>query len=181
MIKCPFCESEIPVPADGKLPINYECPFCGRPVGDITDSHIDTAQELPFITLIHIASGKSLDISIGRSYILGRESYGREILQDRKFSRKHCLIETSIESISICDLGSLNGTYVNGKRIFDKVELSGDERITIADEVFLLKKFQPPKQKVKTDGSAPINICPNCGYQDYEGLPRCPECGFGWM
>lgn len=181
MIKCKFCDRELPIPVDGKLPPNFECPFCGRPVEGNTDTPIETAQASPFISLIHLASGESLDIPIGRSYILGRESFGREIFKDCKFSRKHCLIETSIDDIFICDLGSLNGTYVNGKRIFHKVKLVGDERITFADEVFLIKKFQPANEKVNTEDSKPINICPNCGYQDYKGLPRCPECGFGWM
>ena len=32
-------------------------------------------------------------------------------------SRHHCLLEITPPALRICDLGSLNGTYVNGKKI----------------------------------------------------------------
>ncbi len=35
----------------------------------------------------------------------------------RNVSRHHCLIEVAPPDAWVCDLGSLNGTYVNGERI----------------------------------------------------------------
>jgi pSer/pThr/pTyr-binding forkhead associated (FHA) protein len=43
-----------------------------------------------------------------------------QLLRDcgpRDISRKHCLLETNEGTVSIRDLGSMHGTYVNGEKI----------------------------------------------------------------
>lgn len=71
---------------------------------------------------ISIGRGKSCDI----------------VLNDKKASRKNAIIRRAGLAFSIKDLGSANGTYVNGVRI-DEQELTGDELIRIGDVEFEFK------------------------------------------
>jgi hypothetical protein len=47
-------------------------------------------------------------------------------LKDRHISHYHALVTVSEDSISICDLGSTNGIFVNGERITTSELLTGD-------------------------------------------------------
>ncbi len=66
---------------------------------------------------------------------VGRGSGCDVILNDKKASRKHAIIRRSGLSFVIKDLGSANGTFVNGIKI-EEQELSGDDSITIGDVSF---------------------------------------------
>lgn len=48
-------------------------------------------------------------------------------------SRHHCLLEIAPPALRIRDMGSLNGTYVNGKKIGQR-SASQEEESTLADE-----------------------------------------------
>jgi len=49
--------------------------------------------------------------------VVGRTQDARVLLTDRTISRRHALITIDGDELSITDLGSKNGTYVNGERI----------------------------------------------------------------
>lgn len=51
-----------------------------------------------------------------RVTLIGR-AYGDIMLQDSEVSRKHCQVEIRPEGAYLTDLGSTNGTYVDGKAI----------------------------------------------------------------
>lgn len=69
-------------------------------------------------------------------------------------SRKHCQLNQSNNALEIRDLGSRNGTYLNGKRITEAGVKPGDY-ITIGPLTFLLQidgkpeKIIPPKPPAK--------------------------------
>jgi hypothetical protein len=72
--------------------------------------------------------------SAGSRFLLdsAQESVGRHpessiFLDDISVSRKHAMLSREVHGFSIADIGSLNGTYVNGDRV-EKIDLhSGDE------------------------------------------------------
>lgn len=179
MPKCSFCDCEIPLPTSGNT-LETECPRCGRPVELRPENLLQTSSAPATIILAGMISGKILELPINQSLVLGRENYGSDIFQDRKFSRKHCLIETNPQALSICDLGSMNGTFVNGVRIAATTTLKNEDTIMIADETFILKINTPAAPEAQPEAPGFVHVCANCGYQDSEGLPRCPECGFGF-
>ena len=82
-------------------------------------------------------SGRVITLSAGGTHLLGRE--GADIpLDDEKISRKHA--EISIlgpEAYFLRDLASTNGTFLNGKRIHERVPLHHEDRIRIGDTVML--------------------------------------------
>src|SRR5262249_3137278 len=64
--------------------------------------------------------------------VIGRVQSCDIVLTDKKTSRKHTSIVRNGLYFKVCDLGSANGTYVNGQKISEH-ELSGDDVIRIGD------------------------------------------------
>ena len=67
--------------------------------------------------------------------IVGRHRSCDQVLSDDTISGRHCQITESPDGYVIEDLGSSNGTYVNGKRIESTVLKSGD-RVTLGTAPF---------------------------------------------
>ena len=73
-------------------------------------------------------SGKAFKITLGQRVIVGRTQGATLVLPDVKLSRRHCVLEgwPKTGKYTIMDLGSLNGTAVNGEKVIEKVLESGD-------------------------------------------------------
>lgn len=75
-----------------------------------------------------------------REIVIGRSSELDMVLVEDMVSRKHAKIVTEDRSVSIQDLGSTNGTFVNGEKI-RKVELKDGDRILIGTSIIKLAAF----------------------------------------
>ena len=71
-------------------------------------------------------------------FLLGRGTDCDLRLSDINVSRHHCLIRIRAEEIILSDLGSSNGTYVNGHRIVSQVALHSGDEIRVAEFRFVL-------------------------------------------
>ena len=67
---------------------------------------------------------------------IGRSPDSDILLDDITVSRKHAILEKVKDEYRILDLGSLNGSYINGVRV-DSSKLSNGDRIQIGKYVFL--------------------------------------------
>ena len=67
---------------------------------------------------------------------VGRSPDSDILLDDITVSRKHAVLEKIKNGYRISDLGSLNGSYINGVRV-DSSKLSNGDRIQIGKYVFL--------------------------------------------
>lgn len=70
---------------------------------------------------------------LGESLQLGREADNDLILPDGKVSRHHALIQRQGEQYQITDLGSSNGTWVNGVRIAGPTLLADGDNLLIGE------------------------------------------------
>lgn len=82
---------------------------------------------------------------------IGRERDNDLVLTDPRISRYHAIIELAEGQWTIRDLGSANGTSVNGQPISEAYPLSPDDRITVGDTELV---FQP--SRTGSEVSAPL-------------------------
>jgi hypothetical protein len=92
-------------------------------------------------------SGQILPLSGRNEYTLGRLSEGQPVVPDLDLSpfqayaagvsRLHALLKRDGKSVVVMDLGSANGTYVNGKRL-----APNSERLLNHGDVVALGKFK---------------------------------------
>lgn len=82
----------------------------------------------PFAKLVLNAPNESeQEFKLSKSTIeIGRAALNDIVLQDEKISREHARIEHSEQGTQITDLGSSNGTLVNGSRITTSSLAAGD-------------------------------------------------------
>jgi S1-C subfamily serine protease len=77
--------------------------------------------------------GHAADVA-GDRFLVGRGSDCELTLADGEASRRHALLRPQADgSVVLEDLGSTNGTFVNGRRINGPVTLRGGERVRIGD------------------------------------------------
>ncbi|MBV8531608.1 MAG: DUF3662 domain-containing protein [Candidatus Eremiobacteraeota bacterium] len=65
--------------------------------------------------------------SIGRRARIGRSDESEIVLVDPSVSRVHAVVETTGSDATVRDLGTTNGTYVNGRRVDAESLRDGDE------------------------------------------------------
>src|SRR5262249_14042566 len=81
--------------------------------------------------------GGEFPLRMDREIIIGRSSDLDMVLVEDMVSRKHAKISTQAGQITIQDLGSTNGTFVNGEKI-KKVRLKEGDRILIGTSIIKL-------------------------------------------
>jgi len=89
---------------------------------------------------------------------------------DRFFSRHHCILEIAPPQCFLRDLGSLNGTFVNGIKV-DTAHLRNGDRIQGGETVLEVEvasdnsEFGPPSRRTNpsTEPSLITVLCLNCG------------------
>ena len=86
---------------------------------------------------------------------IGRETECDIIIPSRQVSRVHVKISVTEEAVFIEDLASKNGTHINGKPIFDSVQLQDGDVIQIAlaqQFVYLSSDATLPLEAFSTEG-----------------------------
>jgi len=135
-------------------------------------------------------TGREFTFDQHDTFLIGRSDSAHLYLpEDKFFSRHHCLLEIAPPRCFLRDLGSTNGTFVNGQRVPEAYLKSGD-RIQGGQTVLQVE--------VEADQTASIDLseaptvtrpvivtveCCNCGRRhEQEGLPDekltfiCEEC-----
>ena len=81
--------------------------------------------------------GGEFPLRMDREIIVGRSSELDMVLVEDMVSRKHAKITAAGDQIVIQDLGSTNGTFVNGEKI-KKARLKEGDRILIGTSIIKL-------------------------------------------
>jgi len=81
--------------------------------------------------------GGEFPLRPNREIVIGRSSDLDMVLVEDMVSRKHAKIVTDEKGVAIQDLGSTNGTFVNGEKI-RKVDLKDGDRILIGTSIIKL-------------------------------------------
>jgi hypothetical protein len=90
--------------------------------------YLGYAQKVTVSRLILVAEGRESSFPLaGDTYTLGRHKNNDISISDPKVSSYHARIDRAADGFVLVDLGSRNGTFVNGKRIETGVLRTGDE------------------------------------------------------
>lgn len=95
--------------------------------------------------------GGEFPLRMEREIIIGRSSELDMVLVEDMVSRKHAKISTNGDQIVIQDLGSTNGTFVNGEKV-KKIRLKEGDRILIGTSI--IKLIAIDSSQVVTEGEA---------------------------
>lgn len=98
------------------------------------------------VAILQVLSGKNAGTKydVGPSKIrLGRDPTCEVHIDLNAVSRTHAVIFPDDGRLWIQDLKSRNGTYVNGKRVEERVVLADNDRVKICDVLFVFRDTQP--------------------------------------
>lgn len=104
--------------------------------------------------------------------VIGRGAECDLVLSDATVSRRHALLAVTPERVTLRDLGSSNGSFVNGQR------LRGESPVEAGDRLRLGRVRGTLVHGVhEAHASAGRAFCPHCGARVGAASSACPRCG----
>lgn len=139
------------------------------------------ALSLPTIKLAVYAGDKLVSESTFQRDVIniGKMARSHLRLDDENVSRMHSAIEvTRSGTVEVADLGSTNGTFVNGQRITRKELVSGDE-IAIGNTRLVLEIIQAEQSRPSIRARRPAKLLPALKVYDQTAFLEEPAPEFG--
>lgn len=87
------------------------------------------------VVVVRSDSQAGLDFTISDAQVLGRSPQADIVLEDPYASEFHLRLTAREGRLVLADLGSTNGTYVNGRRVTAPVDLSRGDAIQVGKTV----------------------------------------------
>jgi hypothetical protein len=97
--------------------------------------------------------GGEFPLRMGREIIIGRSSDLDMVLVEDMVSRRHAKITTTNGEIAIQDLGSTNGTFVNGEKV-SRSRLAEGDRILVGTSIIKLVAADPSQAHHHSEAEA---------------------------
>jgi hypothetical protein len=95
--------------------------------------------------VIREGEGAGSEFPLDGELVLGRERGSADlVIDDPGISRRHAAVRALGGAITVEDLGSSNGTYVNGERISEEVELADGDEIQVGGAVLSVQGGDAP-------------------------------------
>ena len=87
------------------------------------------------IVVLRSETQPGLDFTVDDAMVLGRSEEADIVIEDPYASEFHLRLSTKEGRLVLSDLGSTNGTYVNGRRVSTPVDLSRGDAVQIGKTV----------------------------------------------
>jgi adenylate cyclase len=92
------------------------------------------------------SSGRRFPLGDGQSWAIGRGDGCAVMLESRSVSRLHALIQRKdTGELALVDLGSRNGSFLNGKRVSFPVALNDRDRLVFGDQELVFRNPARPE------------------------------------
>ena len=88
------------------------------------------------VYLTPVSSGRPETVHITTSVLVGRSSQCEFVIENDTVSGKHAVITYSSSKLYIDDMGSVNGTLVNGRLVNTVTELKNNDLVTFGNEEY---------------------------------------------
>ena len=87
-------------------------------------------------------AGEAYEVPLGAFVVIGRAPDAHVQLQDTFVSSHHARVEAEAGGLVVEDLGSTNGTSVNGEEMAagQRLLLGAADRLTVGDTVFVVEE-----------------------------------------
>ena len=92
--------------------------------------------------LVSFSGDQSFELPAGRSLVVGRGINSDIAIYDPTISRRHAELTAGRDGVQVKDLGSSNGTCINGNRV-SAGHLQPNDSITFGKVLFQLKELRP--------------------------------------
>jgi len=125
---------------------------------------------------------------------IGKLASCHVLVDDESASRLHAVVEATDEAVTVIDLGSKAGTYVNGRKIIKAELQAGDELLIGMTRIVVggASAAQPSLEAIPAMARQPIATrpcCPRCRLPLVPRTPRaeqaavelCQSCGGLWL
>jgi adenylate cyclase len=93
--------------------------------------------------LISTAGEQSIDLQLGRTLVVGRAVTSDIPIYDPTISRRHAEVALTDTGVRVKDLGSSNGTFLNGAKIAE-AEAGANDVVTFGKVAFRVKEVTAP-------------------------------------
>src|SRR6266850_180343 len=97
----------------------------------------------PVFKLLSTAGEQSIDLQLGRKLVVGRAVTSDVPIYDPTISRRHAEIVLTDSGVRVTDLGSSNGTFLNGAKITE-AEAGANDVVTFGKVAFRVKEVTVP-------------------------------------
>jgi len=93
--------------------------------------------------LLSTSGEQTIDLQLGRKLVVGRAVTSDVPIYDPTISRRHAEIVLTTSGVRVTDLGSSNGTFLNGAKITD-AEAGANDVVTFGKVAFRVKEVTAP-------------------------------------
>src|SRR5690606_5994712 len=112
-------------------------------------------------------------------YVIGRRSDCQIFVPDMRVSRQHARPWRGADGWSLEDLGSNNGTYINGVRLQAATPIRHDDEILIANNKIRVEAQDHPSEPQRAESGQVVTIVDVAGQavirsREDSGSPRTP-------
>src|SRR5882762_1822478 len=97
----------------------------------------------PVFKLLSTSGEQSIDLQLGRKLVVGRAVTSDVPIYDPTISRRHAEIVLTDSGVHVTDLGSSNGTFLNGAKITE-AEAGANDVVTFGKVAFRVKEVTAP-------------------------------------
>ncbi|MEZ4391843.1 MAG: FHA domain-containing protein [Polyangiales bacterium] len=107
--------------------------------------------------------------------LLGRSPECQITIEDPLISRQHARIIVQVGVATFVDLGSRNGSRINGRPVTDPVLLVDGDRVRLGAQELVFLKVDSDPRAARATGA--MRLCSRCKTPFPEGPQSCPHCG----
>jgi pSer/pThr/pTyr-binding forkhead associated (FHA) protein len=107
--------------------------------------------------LVSTAGDQSIDVKPGQTLVVGRAVTSDVPIFDPTISRAHAQVTAQDGGVGIKDLGSSNGTFLNGSRVTEAVAALNDV-VTFGKVAFYVRPVAPPPSVAPKQYNCPSSV-----------------------